>query len=339
MLSVLIPFKGDFGEIEPVVQSLLATATGDLEVVIVNDGSTQGSGKFRPLEINLPFVKVINNHKSFGVGYAFDRAFENSTGDIIVLMGADIFVKPGWFNQVIDAVTSKPETLGCSVCIGLNPTRMSLDDPKNFRRYGADLLFYVDEGDLPKESLLGTRRGGYTSLFKAKWLLAKQSDEPYEIPCVLGAFYFTSRDYFKKLGGWDTESGNQYAGHRVWGSLEPYISLKSWLVGGGCTLYPEIETGHVFARVDRLNKWKKGGRGEDWGWWNRLYILETMIMSQSLRNRLEDFVHPELNFNVARKWIKQNYESILRKREENRLRFKNYHTIFTDKFGYDFDIN
>jgi glycosyltransferase involved in cell wall biosynthesis len=90
-LSICIPFKNEFDEIGPVIAHLKSTIpTDDYEIIICNDGSVHGSGRFRPLELSEPNVKVINSPVSFGVGYAFDRCAENSTSDILVLMGADI---------------------------------------------------------------------------------------------------------------------------------------------------------------------------------------------------------------------------------------------------------
>jgi glycosyltransferase involved in cell wall biosynthesis len=338
-VSILIPFKQDFEEIDGVVEHLLNTAhSGDLEIIIYNDGSVEGSGKHKILELNFPHTRVINASQSFGVGYGFDRLVENCSSDIIVLTASDVYPREGWYDKVVDAVNSKPETLGCAVCIGLNPERMDLDNEKNYKRYGADLLFTVDNDDLPKDSGLRDRKGGYTDLFHAKWLPGKQSDESYEIPCILGAFYFTSRQYYAKLAGWDTVPRNRYIGHRVWSHLEPYISLKSWLVGGGCTLYPDIEAGHVFGRIDVKNQFSKGARSAEWMMWNSIFMLETMILSDFLRNRLYDFMHFELNWGVALKMTRDNYSMVERVREQNRLKFVNDHTIFTKKFNYSFEM-
>jgi hypothetical protein len=180
--------------------------------------------------------------------------------------------------------------------------------------------------DLPPNSKLRERKGGYTNLFQGKWR-KKQDDEPYELPCLMGSFYFTSKAYYNQIHGWDTEPGNKYCGHQCWGHLEPYISLKSWLHGGGCVLYPDIESTHLFNRIDRKHKGDRGARSAEWMFWNALFILETMIMSEFTRNRLYDFVKPELNFNVARHMIEQNYETIERIRERNRQEFKYDHVL------------
>jgi hypothetical protein len=220
------------------------------------------------------------------------------------------------------------------VCVGDKPKTDKEGNPVYTRYYGADLLFTVGVDDLPPKSKLRERRGGYTDLFKGKWR-NKESDEQYELPCLMGAFYFTTKAYYQRIHGWDTEVGNRYMGFRSWGHLEPYISLKSWLYGGGCYLEPSIEATHIFTRLDRNNKWTKGTRSSEWRWWNALFMLETMVLSEFTRNRMYDFVNPELNFNVAKKMIRDNYRNIERIRERNRQEFTNDLSIFKTKFNYE----
>ena len=328
MISVCIPFRNDWTELPEVIGHLLSTATGEMEVIVVNDGSTEHSGRFKPLQIGLDEVKVINNPVSFGVGYSFDRAVEIASHDTIVLMGCDVFAEDGWYDKVIEAVNQRPESIGCAVCVG--------DKPPYRNYYGADLLFTMGNDDLPANSKLRDRTGGYTNLFKGKWR-DKKGDETYDLPCLMGAFYFTTKGYYQKIHGFDTEVKNRYMGHRFWGSLEPYLSLKSWLHGGGCYLTPHIEATHIFNRADKRNRVDKGARSAEWIWWNVLFAYETMILSEYQRNRFFDFMNYELNWGVAKKMIRQNYPTIERIRERNRQEFKNDLSIFTEKFGYSFD--
>jgi glycosyltransferase involved in cell wall biosynthesis len=345
MISVIIPFKNDFSTIEGVLHNVyLGIQQDDLEIILVNDGSKHTNTRFRPIEPAKDFslrtqryVKVINNPMGYGVGYSFDRGAEIARGDILVLMGADVFPRSGWDSKVKDAVQSNPNTLGCATCIGLNPDRKNLDDPKNKMRYGADLLFTYGPEDTPKGSGLRDIHN-FSNLFRGRWRTDKVSDSPCDIPCLMGAFYFTSREYYRLLAGWDTRSGNHWRGHRAWGHLEPYISLKSWLVGGGCTLYPDIQAGHVFARItDRTKKWDGGVRNESDRYWNQLFMLETMIMDTDLQLKLNNFLKPRKNLGIARKWIKQHYDTIEQVRAANSLLFKNTPEIFTEKFGYKLD--
>jgi hypothetical protein len=172
---------------------------------------------------------------------------------------------------------------------------------------------------------------------KGKWLPGKLKDEPYEIACLMGAFYFTSKSYYTSLHGWDTIPGVRYSAHTGWGHLEPYISLKSWLYGGGCTMYPDIEAGHVFARVTRSKKWDKGARSASTRWFNALFILETMVLDSRIKESIYNHIIPERNYNHGKHMIKANWGKVVEVRERNRVEFKNDLSIFTEKFGYKFD--
>ena len=334
MISIVIPVKNEQEYLDKVIENLLNSAPPkSLDIIIVNDGSVSSDGKFKPIELNYPDTRVINYRQSLGVGHAFDRGIAQARYETIILMGSDVFPRKDFYYKVEEAVKSNPNTLGCAVCIGIKPDRLDLDDPRNNKRYGADLLFKVTVDDLPDNSPLKANKN-YRSIFKGKWTSGKRSNSPYEIGCLMGAFYFTSKGYYNKLGGWDTQPGKRYCGHRTYGLLEPYISLKSWLVGGGCTLYPDIEAGHIFGRVDRKNRWKKGGRGMDAQWWNAIFMLETMILDSSYRQELYDFIYPDLCYNLAHRDISRNYETVFKIREENVLKFKNTLKIFEEKFGY-----
>jgi len=316
-LSVIIPFKNEGDLLSKVLEHLLEssdTECDNFEIIVVNDGSTQSNGRFQPLDgIDHPSVRVLNFSQSFGVGASFDRGVESAKGENIILMGCDIFPQKGWYTKVLNAINSRPNSIGCAVCVG--------DKPPHKKFYGADMLFTMGNDDLPPESKLRERKGGYTSLFKGKWA-EKKSNEPYDISCLMGAMYFTTKSWYQTIGGFDTEYKNKYCGHRVWGSLEPMISLKSWLCGGGCYLVPTLEATHFFNRVDPSHRGEKGARSAEWMFWNQLWILETMILKESDRNRIEDFMHHELNWGVAKKMIKNNYKTIEEYRNRNRERFK-----------------
>lgn len=323
-ISAILPVKNDFTEAILTVANLTKGISPEkLQVIVVNDGSVFGSGKFRPIGdiFEYPNVVRVDNRIGLGVGYSFDSGTRKASGDILVIMGSDVRVKEGWYDQVVEAVQSYPNTLGCAVSLGLNEDRMDMDDPKCSIRYGADLLVKVGAEDLPKNSLLIKKDGTYTALFKSKWITEKQSDSPHKIPSLLGAFYFTSKEYYNKLNGWDTQVGNRYMGHRYWGSLEGHISLKSYLYGGGCTLFPNIHAGHIFGRIKKNERWKKGLRSPEWIYWNQLFIAETLVENE-FREELYKYLYYEKPLGMAYQMIKDNYSDIMEVRDRN-LRFAN----------------
>ncbi len=340
-VSVIIPFKNDFDEIDETISCLLdGINSSQVEMIIVNDGSKLPSNRPRELKINHPSVRVINNPISHGVGFCFDLGVSEAVGDIVVLMGADVLVrKISWLNDVVSAVKSNPNTIGCSASVGLSAKSHDIDREGRTVRYGANLLVTLDVNDLPEKSVMRKERPNYTSLFKAKWLEGKLQDEPYEIPCLLGAFYFTSKRYYQFIGGFDTRKGVRYCGHKTYGHLEPYLSLKSWLVGGGCTMYPNIEAGHIFSRTVKGHKFDKGARGAVDMWWNALFINETMVLDAALREKISSFPVNELNLGIARKRIRQNYDTVLEVRKRNETIFAHDLRWFLDKWGYKLKPN
>jgi len=75
------------------------------EVIVVNDGSTDGTDKILTELLNLPSLKYIALPENKGKGYAMVTGVENSTGDIIVFIDADLSnLKEEHFEQLITPV-------------------------------------------------------------------------------------------------------------------------------------------------------------------------------------------------------------------------------------------
>lgn len=335
MISIIVPVRNEsLPTLNEVIDHLFLTATGDIEIIIVNDGSVSQDGRFKPLEISRDGVKVINNTRSRGVGYSFDRGVEVARAETIVLQGCDVLPKAGWHDQVLSAVQSNPSSIGCAACIGLKKNNHDLYDPENTIRYGADLLVTVGVDDLPSGSKLRTEKPNYTDLFKGRWIHEKKSDAPYEIGCLMGAWYFTTKFWYRHIGGFDTRSNEVFVGHRQWGALEPYISLKSWLCGGSLVLYPDIQAGHEFTRIERGHRYAKGTRSAEKRFWNKCFINETMVLDPVLREKIYCFILPSLNYNMARRDIQRHYFLVEEVRETNRKRFTRDLQWLMDKFKY-----
>jgi len=227
-----------------------------------------------------------------------------------------------------------PETIGCAVCIGDKPRV----DGSYTHNYGADLLITLDINDLPLSSKIRVDQPNYRDLFKARWADGQRREEPYEIPCLLGAFYFCTKEYYTKLGGWDTKPGVRFRGHRQYGHLEPHLSLKSWLGGSGCLLYPDLHAKHIFSRVSGGNKYTKGARSQENIWWNALWIGETCVLDPALREKILNYPYNTLNYGVAKNMIRRNYDQVLEVRARNEKLFVKDIEYFCNKFGYNLKL-
>jgi len=198
---------------------------------------TIDDGSKVPLE-DIKDVLIFQCPEERGVGAAFDVGVGLAQSDNLFLMGCDIrFLPNGWASKMIDEINKYPEAIVCSTCIGLNAVvekNMDMEHRRNVsRRNGASILLFHDKKSHPKKPAT------FRNIIEAQWLPThKGSQASFEVPCVLGAAYGVKRSWYNYLDGW--------WGHRSWGTLEPYISLKSWLFGGSCRTAPSIETGHIF---------------------------------------------------------------------------------------------
>jgi dolichol-phosphate mannosyltransferase len=98
-LSVILPV---FNEVESLpilweeLQPVLKTITGAAEVVIVDDGSTDGSTDFiRLVQATDPRVRLVRFTRNAGLSAAFAAGLRAARGRIIVTLDADLQSDPG----------------------------------------------------------------------------------------------------------------------------------------------------------------------------------------------------------------------------------------------------
>lgn len=89
MISVIIPFYNEKKNLPILLEKLtnkLEKLTKTYEIILVDDGSTDGGGK----DIKSPVVQVVRHRKRSGKGKALKTGLDASTGEIIVFMDADL---------------------------------------------------------------------------------------------------------------------------------------------------------------------------------------------------------------------------------------------------------
>jgi hypothetical protein len=145
--------------------------------------------------------------------------------------------------------------------------------------------------------------------------------DSYEIPCILGAAYGVRKKWYKYIDG--------FWGHKKWGTLEPYISLKCWLMGGTCLTAPHIETAHIFKTV--------GTHGTEFEYlaYNKL-LVAWLLFSLPDKNRLIKHLNESEYLYKAKNMIGDNFGAIIKKRNEYHKKFKMTITELVAKFNLNF---
>ncbi|MDP3704243.1 MAG: glycosyltransferase family 2 protein [Candidatus Omnitrophota bacterium] len=94
-LSIVIPVYNEAGLMEQVLQRVLASPVEGKEVLVVNDGSKDGTGEvLAKLQQRLP-IRVITHPTNRGKGAAVRSGFQAATGDIVIIQDADLEYDPG----------------------------------------------------------------------------------------------------------------------------------------------------------------------------------------------------------------------------------------------------
>ena len=146
-----------------------------------------------------------------------------------------------------------------------------------------------------------------------------------------------------KIGGWGyikpkeglTREETKFVGHRIWGGLEPMLSLKTWFAGGECRVDPTWRTGHLFGRDSHVQK-SRGSR-LDMYYFNKLFMAYTLFEPEQAKI-LDNHLLKERNPNLARTYLKRNSKAIkLEKKWNDKIRVQGIE-VFEDIFGYDLDM-
>ena len=113
-VSVIIPVYNSSEHITECIESIIKQTYTNLEIIIINDGSTDNS-----LDICQRFeskdnrVKLYNN-ANHGVSYTRNFGVEHSTGDYIVFVDSDDVIDKDYIKILLDTIINSKSD--CSIC-------------------------------------------------------------------------------------------------------------------------------------------------------------------------------------------------------------------------------
>lgn len=205
-ISVVVITLNEGARLRETVEGLRRTLPQEAELVIVDDGSTDGSTEFLAVP-DEPAILL----RSLGLGTARARNWgaRQSRGDYIVFADAHITLPTGWWEPIV-------ELLGRSVVGAVAPMVSDLAEPRGCG--------------------YGLRLGGPD--LTAEWLPLRGLT-PYPVPLLPGCCLAMRREVFEAVGGFDD-------GLLRWGGMEHELGLRLWLLGYELWLAPEVECAHLF---------------------------------------------------------------------------------------------
>lgn len=129
-VSVIIPAYCEEETIAEVLNRVIKASwsMGDVEIIVVDDGSTDKTGK---VVAGFPFVKYIRHKTNMGKGAALRTGIKNARGKILVIQDADLEYAPEYIPSIVKPIiensvdmvygsrfNSRPEGMSISHYIG-----------------------------------------------------------------------------------------------------------------------------------------------------------------------------------------------------------------------------
>lgn len=187
-VSIIIPVFNKVDYTKDCIASLLNTLPADTEVIIVDNGSTDGTGQY--LSTLPPGFRVITNGINMGFSKACNQGARSARGRYLVFLNNDTITLPHWLEEMV-------KTAG---------------EDENIAVVGSRLLYPGGKLQHAGVILVQSRQEPLMALhafykMPGDWPAA---NEPRDYQAVTGACLLIIRDIFFEVGGFDEEYINGY---------------------------------------------------------------------------------------------------------------------------------
>lgn len=106
-ISVLIPVYNAENYLKKCIDSVLNQVYKNLDIIIVNDGSTDSSQKIIDEYAIIDNRIIVIQKTNGGIGSAYKAAFEVMTGDYISFIDSDDYVVPNYYDEIIQIILNQ----------------------------------------------------------------------------------------------------------------------------------------------------------------------------------------------------------------------------------------
>ncbi len=289
-VSIVIPNYNGAGWLPGCLDALAAQTCRDFEVLVVDNGSTDGSVTL--LREKYAKVEVISLEQAAGFAVAVNAGIKAARGEYVALLNNDTVARPGWLTALVKTLDGGPDDIAA-----VSSKMLMLDDPSRID----------DAGDTLSWS------GGAAKIGHGE--PADAISEPYEVFSVCAGAALYRRSFLAAVGGFDEQFGSY---------LEDVdVGLRGRLVGHRYVFEPRAEVLHkgqgtALPRADYVRLITR----------NRLMLFAKSMPASLLVKHLPRLVYGQLYFAVVFRHPLASligYVSFLRclphvKRERRRLR-------------------
>lgn len=128
-ISVVVPTYNSAEYLRTTISSVLAQSLRDIEIVCVDDGSSDGTPALLvQLALSDPRIRVVTLKPNYGASTARNSGIDNAVGDYVFLMDSDDFIPP----YALERLLAAAKRTGCELAVGkLLWIKQASDAPSN----------------------------------------------------------------------------------------------------------------------------------------------------------------------------------------------------------------
>jgi biofilm PGA synthesis N-glycosyltransferase PgaC len=111
VVSVVIPARNEEKHIANVLRSVLELRWPQLEVIVINDGSTDGTAAELAAFVDVQGLSVITHDEAHGKSESLNEAFAAATSDIVLILDADARPAKNVLNRMVPHFLKNPDVV------------------------------------------------------------------------------------------------------------------------------------------------------------------------------------------------------------------------------------
>lgn len=202
LVSIVIPARDQLPLTQGCVESIRAFTPGPFEVILVDNGSADGTADWAAAT---PDVRHIRNDENRGFAAACNQGMAAAKGDYVVLLNNDTIVTPGWLDALVVPMVADP-------AIGVT-------GPRSNWVSGHQMVAEAAGYGLDLKAMLK---------FAEDWAL-RHRETGYYASRLVGFCIALRRDLIEKIGGLDERFGVGFFEDDDYGIRALLAGFKLWV--------------------------------------------------------------------------------------------------------------